>query len=92
MPPMLLYLRVSTPERPRFGIWLPLFLLWLILLPLIALVFAITVLVDLVLLLADQPYHNYTLLLVRVIGLLGDARGTAVHVTSDGAIVDIDLV
>jgi hypothetical protein len=92
LPPMLLYVKVSTRERKRIGIWLPLFLVWLILLPLVALMFAVTVAVDLVLILADQPYHHYTLLLARVFGVLGDCRGTTVHVNADHTNVRIDLV
>jgi hypothetical protein len=91
-PPMLLYLRFGTLERPGVGLWLPLFLVWLILLPLMVLVLLVTMLVDAVLFLVGQSYHHYTLLLFRCLGLLGATRGTVVHVHSDKTIVDIDLV
>ncbi len=91
-PPMLLYLRVGTLEEPRFGLWLPLFLLWLILLPLVALVLVITMLVDATLFLLGQSYHHYTLLLFRCLGLLGATRGTVVHVHSEKADIHFDLV
>jgi hypothetical protein len=91
-PPMLLYLRVGTLERPGVGLWLPLFLVWLILLPLVALVLAVTVLVDIALLLVGQRYHHYTLLLFSCLGVLGATRGTVVRIHSDKTIVDIDLV
>ena len=81
LPPMLLYLRVGTPDAPGRGLWLPLFLLWLMLLPLVVLV----------LLVRDRSstsccsspgerYHHYTLLLVRCFGVLGATRGTAVRI------------
>ncbi len=91
-PPMLLYLRVSTPERSRHGLWLPLFLIWLLLLPLVVLVLAVSVAVDFVLLLGGQAYHHYTLFLLRAFGLLGATRGTVVHVHSDETNVDIEFV
>ncbi|PKQ19351.1 MAG: hypothetical protein CVT66_10640 [Actinobacteria bacterium HGW-Actinobacteria-6] len=91
-PPMLLYLRFSTPERTRHGVWLPLFLIWLLLLPLIVLVLTVTVAIDFVLLLAGQAYHHYTLLVLRAFGLLGATRGTVVHVHSDDTNVDIEFV
>jgi len=91
-PPMLLYLRFGTLEKPGFGIWLPLFLVWLILLPIVVLVLVITTLTDVVLFLSGQPYHHYTLLLLRCFGVLGATRGTTVHVHSNDTIVDIDLV
>ena len=91
-PPMLLYLHVGTLERPGFGLWLPLFLVWLILLPLMVLVLAVTVLVDVVLFLAGQDYHHYTLLLFGCFGVLGAARGTVWHVHADKTVVEIDLV
>lgn len=91
-PPMLLYLHVGTVERPGFGLWLPLFLVWLILLPLVVFVLAITVLIDVVLFLAGQSYHHYTLLLFRCFGVLGATRGTVMRVHADKTIVNIDLV
>jgi hypothetical protein len=91
-PPMLLYLRFSTPERTRRGLWLPLFLIWLLLLPLIVLVLSVTVAVDFVLLLVGQKYHHYTLLVLHTFGLLGATRGTVVHVHLDETNVDIEFV
>jgi hypothetical protein len=91
-PPMLLYLRVGTVERPGVGLWLPLFLVWLILLPIVALVLVITMLADVVLFFAGQSYHHYTLLLFGCLGALGATQGTAVHIHADKTIVEIDLV
>lgn len=90
-PPMLIYVRVATPEHSRRGVWLPLFLIWLLLLPLIVLVLTVAVAVDFVLLLVGQEYHHYTLLLLRAFGLLGATRGTIVHINSDDTNVDIEI-
>ena len=91
-PPMLLYLRVGTPERPGPGIWLPLFLVWLILLPIVVLVLLITVLTDVVLFFVGQPYHAYTLLLLRCFGVLGAAKGTAVSIHAHTNVINVELV
>ncbi len=91
-PPMLLYVRVTNEERRRRGVWLPLFLVWLILLPIVVLVAVIAVLADVVLFLAGEPYHRYTLLLFRSFGVLAAARGTTVSIHSSHDVVDIDLV
>ena len=88
-PPMLLHVRVGTPQRPRFGIWLPLFLVWLILLPIVLLVLVVTVLVDVVLFIVGERYHNYTLLLFRCLGVLAATRGTEVRIHADTTDVDI---
>lgn len=92
LPPMLLYVRVGTQERPGLGIWLPLFLVWLILLPLLVLVLLITMLADAVLFFAGRSYHRYTLLLFGCLGLLGATRGTVVSIRSEEHVIDIDLV
>jgi small-conductance mechanosensitive channel len=91
-PPMILYLRVGTPERPGIGLWLPLFLVWLILLPIVVLILVITMLVDTALFLADRPYHHYTLLLFRCLGVLGATRGTIVSIHANENVIDFDLV
>jgi hypothetical protein len=91
-PPMLLYLRIGAPDRPGHGVWLPLFLVWLILLPLLVFILAVTLMVDVVLLLTGDRYHHYTLLFLRCLGLIGDLKGTVMHIHSKDTNVDIDLV
>lgn len=91
-PPMLLYLRIGSPDTSRRGVWLPLFLVWLILLPLLVFVLVVTLLVDAVLLLVGDRYHHYTMLYLSCLGLLGDLKGTVMHIHSDSTDVDIDLV
>jgi len=79
-------------ERPGWGVWLPLFLVWLILLPLVVLVLLITMTADVLLFFAGQSYHHYTLLLFGVFGMLGATRGTVVSIRSEKNVVDIELV
>jgi hypothetical protein len=92
LPPMLLYLRVGTPEKSGTGLWLPLFLVWLILLPIVVLVVAVTMLVDVVLFMIGRSYHRYTLLLFHGLGLLGATRGTIVSIRADKHAIDVELV
>jgi len=89
MPPMLMHLRISTPEKQRSGVWLPLFLVWLILLPLVLLILVVTSVVDVVLFVAGETYHHYTLLLFRCFGVLAATRGTEVRIRADAT--DIDM-
>lgn len=88
-PPMLLHVRVGAPDRRRFGLWLPLFLVWLILLPLVVLVLAVSIVVDLVLLLVGERYHHYTLLLFRCYGVVTATRGMEVRIHADRTDVDV---
>jgi hypothetical protein len=88
---MLIYMHFGS-DASRPGIWLPLFLVWLLLLPLLVLALCLTLLADIVLFVAGQSYHHFTLLLLGAIGLLGATRGTVVHVHADNTDIDIDLV
>jgi small-conductance mechanosensitive channel len=92
VPPMLLYLRIGTEERPGVGLWLPLFLVWLILLPIVVLVLVVTVVVDTALFLTGQAYHHYTYLLARSVGVLDATRGLVVSIRSERTVVNIELV
>lgn len=92
VPPLLLYLRVGTAQKPGTGLWLPLFLVWLLLLPIVVLAAAITIVADVVLFLAGRQYHRYTLLLVGALGLLGETRGMTVRIRTKENVVDMDLV
>jgi hypothetical protein len=88
-PPMLLHVRVKAPHRRRFGVWLPLFLVWLILLPIVVLVLMVSIVADLALFLVGERYHHYTLLLFRSYGVLAAARGMEVRIHADTTDVDI---
>lgn len=91
MPPMLLHLYVASPERTPIRLWLPLFLLWPLVILLIVLPLLLAVLVDVVLWLTGQRYHHYSLLIVRVLGLLGETRGMVVRVRNKEATVDVTV-
>ena len=79
MPPYLVAMRVVEQGRTKFKIWFPLFLLWPLVLPFLALTFMATLVVDAVRFLAGQK-GAYTHLLVGVLGIVGETRGTEVFV------------
>jgi hypothetical protein len=81
MPPYLISMRVIYQGRTKFRLWLPLFLLWLLLLPLFVLALVVTLLTDLFTLAIGWRF-NSTRFLFRVIGLLGETRGTEVNIDS----------
>ena len=90
-PPMILDLKVTSPERNPVHVWLPLFLLWPFFLALGALALVFTVFADLVLLLLGQRYHHYTILLARAFAALGETRGMVIRVKDDKATVDMTV-
>jgi len=91
VPPLSMWLDVQPRGQNRIRMWLPLFLLWLLLLPLIVLAFVVTMVVDVALILANQRYHHYTLLLYRCFEVLADTRGTVVRVNAENAVVDVTI-
>ena len=91
LPPAILDLRVAPSDRRPIHLWLPLFLLWPLLLVLGVLSLVFTILADIALLLLGRRYHHYTLLLVRVFGMLGDTRGTIVRFSDGKTAVDMTV-
>jgi len=91
-PPMLVYLRLSKPDKSRMGLWLPLFLVWLLLLPIILLAVLLAMLVDVALVLSGRDFHSYTRLLLHLLGVLGTARGTVLSIHSEDNVIDVKLV
>lgn len=91
-PPMLMFLSVNRPGRKPVDIWLPLFLIW----PLVALILllpiALAALVDVMLLIAGQEYHHYSVLIVRALALIGDTRGMVIRTTDGETTVDMTVV
>jgi len=79
MPPYLVAMRIVEQERTKFRIWFPLFLLWPLLLPFVVLTLIATAAVDAVRFLAGQK-GAYTRLLVGVLGIVGETRGTEVFI------------
>lgn len=90
--PMLMRLKVDSPDHRRVRLWLPLFLLW----PLLALLLAVPVIVavvaDVCLWLAGQEYHHYSVLLVRAVALLGETRGLVVRMNDGETAIDLTVV
>jgi hypothetical protein len=91
-PPSILDLRIDSPERERpLHLWLPLFLLWPLALALIVVSLALTILVDLVLFLIGQSYHDYTILLLHSLEALCETRGMYVSVNDGKATVSVTV-
>jgi len=92
IPPAVLDLRISSPERSRpIHLWLPLFLLWPLALVLGVLALVFTIIADVVLLALGQRYHHYTILLARSFGALCETRGMVIRVQDQKAAVDMTV-
>jgi hypothetical protein len=91
LPPAFIDVAWAGPGSKPHRLWLPLFLLWplALALGLIALVF--TALADVVLLIAGQRYHHYTILLARSFLALNETRGMVLRIHSDGTTVDLTV-
>lgn len=91
MPPAILDLKIAPSDGRRVHLWLPLFLLWPLALALGVLALVFTIIGDLVLMLAGQRYHHYTLLLVRSFGALSGTRGMVMSFKDDKTAVDMTV-
>ncbi len=91
LPPLSMWLYVAAPDRKTIRLWLPLFLVWLLFLPVLLLVLAATMVADVVLFLAGQEYHRYTLLIFGVMEMVADTRGLTVRVNGDKTTVDVTV-
>jgi hypothetical protein len=91
IPPAILDLRIAPPDKRPIHLWLPLFLFWPLLLVLGILSLVFTILADVLLLLLGQRYHHYTVLLVRLFGLLGDTRGMVIRINDGTTAVDMTV-
>jgi len=92
VPPMILDLKIASPERERpIHLWLPLFLLWPFALAFGVLGLVFTIVADVVLLLIGQRYHHYSMLLVRSFLALCETRGMVLKFTDDKTTVDMTV-
>jgi hypothetical protein len=90
MIPLILKLRIKDKNQRRFGIWLPLFLIWLIVLPLLALLAPLVLLAALIL----WPSGKGRLVLysyMAIFSLIFNLSGLKVDVQSKDSIVYINL-
>jgi hypothetical protein len=78
-PPYLVSMRIVDEERTKFRLWLPLFILWPLLLVLLLLTLVATLLADLFSLISGHR-PGYTRLLLGVLGVVGETRGTEVFI------------
>jgi hypothetical protein len=91
VPPMVLNLRVVSPQRRPVHLWLPLFLLWPLALVLGALSLLLTIVADGVLLVLGRRYHHYSVLLVRSFATLGETRGMVIRFSNEKTAVDMTV-
>jgi hypothetical protein len=91
VPPMFLDLRVASPERRPFHLWLPLFLLWPLALALGVLALPITIVADVVLFLLGRRYYHYTILLARLLALFGETRGMVIRINNEKETVNLTV-
>jgi hypothetical protein len=91
VPPMVLNLRVVSPQRRPVHLWLPLFLLWPLALVLGALALLLTIVADGVLLVLGRRYHHYSVLLVRSFATLGETRGMVIRFSNEKTAVDMTV-
>ncbi len=91
LPPMILDLRVASPDRRPVHLWLPLFLLWPFALALGVLALGVALVADGVLLLRGRRYHHYTVLLARSFAVLGETRGTVIRFSNEKTAIDMTV-
>jgi hypothetical protein len=91
LPPAILDLRIAPADGRSFHLWLPLFLLWPFVLALAVLALVLTILVDVALIALGRRYHHYTVLLVRSLEALTEARGTVIRFSDDKTAVDMTV-
>lgn len=80
LPPAIVYVSVKEAGKKGYWFWIPLFLLWPLMAVLLALVVCVTVFVDVVTWAAGARFHRYTELVLRLMGLFAECRGTSVDV------------
>jgi hypothetical protein len=78
-PPYAVSMRVTEQEHTKFRLWFPLFILWPLALPFLLLTIVATLVADLFALISlHRP--GYTRLLLGIIGIVGETRGTEVFI------------
>jgi hypothetical protein len=90
--PLFLDLTVEPADAKRVHLWLPLFLLWPLLAVLALIGLVLTLLVDIVLVLVGRGYQGYTVLLWRVLAMLGDTKGMRLRFNDKTAVVDMTFL
>ena len=90
MIPLILKLRIKDKNHKRFGIWLPLFLIWLIILPLLSLPAPLVLLAAFILWPSGKGrfiLYSYA----AIFNLIGNMSGLKVDIQSKDSIVYVDL-
>ena len=90
MIPLILKLRIKDKNHKRFGIWLPLFLIWLIILPILAIPAPLIFLVALIL--WPSSYGRLVLYsYFAIFSIIWNLSGVNLDIQSKGSIVYLDL-
>jgi hypothetical protein len=90
MIPLILILRIKDKNQVKFGIWLPLFILWLIILPILAIPAPLVLLAALILWPGGKGrfvLYSYA----AIFNLIGNMSGLKVDIQSKDSIVYLDL-
>jgi hypothetical protein len=90
MIPLILKLRIKDKNQKRFGIWLPLFLLWLIVLPLLALPAPLVLLAVFIFWLCGKGWFVLNFY-IGIFGLIGNLSGLKIDIQSKDSIVYLNL-
>ena len=91
MIPLILKLNIRDNKNKRFGIWLPLFLIWLIVLPLLVLAAPIVFLIALFLWPGGKGrmiFYSY----LAIFALIGNMSGTKLDIQSKGSTLYLNLL
>ena len=92
LPPLVIDVVVNERSGKRHRVWLPFFLLWPVLLIIVVPALIVSVIVDFVLIVSGARYHHFTLLIIGVLRLLAEVRGTHVNVdAADNTVIGIDI-
>jgi ABC-type transport system involved in multi-copper enzyme maturation permease subunit len=91
LPPLVVDVRVKRSGARGFRIWFPFVILWPLLALLLAVALVGTVIADLALRASGAAYHHYTLLLLNIVSILPETRGTRMHMVNDMSLVDIEI-
>jgi hypothetical protein len=90
LPPSLLHVQIK--DERRFGIWLPLFLLWPLFLLILIPMFFITFIADSILIALRGAYHRYTRFLYEIILVTFELRNLRVNVNKLDKHVNITFI
>jgi hypothetical protein len=84
IPPAIIRVRIADEYGKRFGLWLPMFLLWPFALAVFLVLLPFLIIAEVVLTLVGAGFHPL-LAMLGLFGLISALRGTRVDVASPGS-------